>query len=302
MQVFVLHATNLLRRTFQSCGFYYLIAPPGGFGVPGNLWRLSQAEVSKLHTNYGSYLTSSVNAWDAMLAGILDYEGVVYHDLHLPCWLEDTQLGVALAANRPGPSLSRNATPCVSYGRSIYLCLYTLLPVEFLIVLWCHLQRPIIAFRDAVEMSITLVWGWRYRYSRIHRLRYFWLATAYNLVFTGNQDPQRVRLRAHLPANDLQLRAQLLRSHLHASLGQWITEQIFMVIFIQSSSVDFAARSLNATVERPGRLEYRSPHCQLKFWRPFLRRSWRPLTVLYSDWTYGDVKSWLLMVNDSSVN
>lgn len=31
----------------------------------------------------------------------------------------------------------------------------TLLPVELLLVLWCHLQRPIIAFSDAVEMSIT---------------------------------------------------------------------------------------------------------------------------------------------------
>ena len=89
----------------------------------------------------------------------------------------------------------------VVYNRAIYLCLYSLLPVEVAIVMWGYVQTPQPTFREIVEMAITLVWGYRQRRSRIHRVRYFCLARSYNLLLTGNQDQFRVRLSSYIPNN-----------------------------------------------------------------------------------------------------
>ena len=208
----------LLRRIYQNVAFYYQIPLPQVLQIPDVLWKMFPAEISGFRVLYPTFSSSTINTWDSQVAGSLEFEGLRYLDTPLPLFYEDSQPGTLLTP-AVGNTWSRRCTPCGVYNRAIYLCLYSLLPVEVAIVMWGYVQTPQPTFREIVEMAITLVWGYRQRRSRIHRVRYFCLARSYNLLLTGNQDQFRVRLSSYIPNNLLDLVGLFLNSHLNAALG-----------------------------------------------------------------------------------
>ena len=87
----------MLRRTFQSCAFYYQVPLPQGLGVPEVLWKLFPAQISEFRVLYPTFSSSTVNSWDAMVAGVLEYEGLRYLETPIPSYLRDSQPGTPLA-------------------------------------------------------------------------------------------------------------------------------------------------------------------------------------------------------------